>query len=179
MPKALNLVGERFGKLLVLERAGKTSAGQYTYKCLCDCGEETIARTGCLRNGHTKSCGCLSYRRGSVSIKFKHGLSSKDHPEHKKYQRECYDRSKYNLEPEEKRKLVQTQNNCCAICGYKFGQKRGDMMIDHCHASNSVRGLLCDRCNRGLGYFRDNPEFLKNAAQYLVQPLYTPTPADL
>ena len=170
MPKALDLVGQKFGKLRVLERAGKTPAGQYTYRCLCDCGQESIARTGCLRNGHTKSCGCQARYKGSNSGRFKHGLSDKSHPSNKKYQRECYDRFKYNLEPEDKEKLVIQQNSCCAICGYRFGQQQGDMMVDHCHATSAVRGLLCDRCNRGLGYFRDNPNFLKTAADYLLQP---------
>ena len=179
MPKALNLVGQKFGKLLVLERAGKTPAGQYTYRCLCDCGQESIARTGCLRNGHTKSCGCQARYTGSNCGRFKHGLSDKSHPENKKYQRECYDRFKYNLEPEQKQALIARQNNSCAICQYQFGQKSGDMMVDHCHTSGAVRGLLCDRCNRGLGYFRDNPSFLKNAADYLMQPVYNPPPADL
>ena len=172
MPKALNLVGQRFGKLLVLERAGKAPAGQYMYKCLCDCGQNSIVRTGCLQSGHTKSCGCQGRQKGKNCGRFKHGLSAKSHPDNKKYQRECYDRFKYGLEPEEKRSLLEAQKHSCAICGYAFGQKKGDVHVDHCHTSNVVRGLLCSHCNRGLGYFRDNPEFLLAAAQYLEQPPY-------
>ena len=58
MPKCIDLTGQRFGKLTVLERTENigTSAG---WRCRCDCGKETVVRTGALRSGHTKSCGCL------------------------------------------------------------------------------------------------------------------------
>jgi hypothetical protein len=168
MPKALNLVGEKYGMLTVLERAGQTKAGQYQYRCLCECGNETITRTGCLRNGHVRSCGCLSKIKGKRHVRFKHGLSDKSHPENKRYQRECFDKYKYNLLPEHKQALIDKQENACAICAYKFGQKVGDMKVDHCHSTGVVRGLLCDLCNRGLGYFRDQADRLINAANYLT-----------
>ena len=169
MPKALDLTGQKFGMLTVLERAGKTPAGQYTYRCLCDCGNESIARTGCLRGGHTKSCGCKARYKGVNSGRYKHGLSDKSHPDNKRYQRECYDRFKYGLEPEHKQAILDAQNGGCAICGYKFGQKTGDMKVDHDHSTGAVRGLLCDLCNRGLGMFRDNQDNLTKAISYLAR----------
>ena len=57
--KALDLTNQRFGNLVAIERA--KNQGRYTcWRCLCDCGNEVIVRTGNLRNGHTQSCGCLS-----------------------------------------------------------------------------------------------------------------------
>jgi len=41
--------------------------------------------------------------------------------------------------------------------------------IDHCHNNGNVRGLLCMRCNTGLGLFLDNPNFLLNAISYLKE----------
>jgi hypothetical protein len=39
--------------------------------------------------------------------------------------------------------------------------------IDHCHKTRTVRGLLCGKCNVGLGYYDDNPAFLRKAADYI------------
>lgn len=56
------------------------------------------------------------------------------------------------------------QQGRCAICQRLFD---GTPCLDHCHVSGKARGLLCDHCNRGLGYFRDRPEVLLKAAEYL------------
>jgi hypothetical protein len=54
----LNLVGLRFGKLLVREIAGKTNQGIYRWLCVCDCGNLTVVRVTGLTSSNTKSCGC-------------------------------------------------------------------------------------------------------------------------
>jgi hypothetical protein len=41
--------------------------------------------------------------------------------------------------------------------------------VDHCHTGGHVRGIICNECNRGLGYFRDSPNALRNAASYLEE----------
>ena len=57
--RGLNLIGVRFGKLLVLERTDKrTKKGGILSKCLCDCGQTTEAATDKLRAGQKRSCGC-------------------------------------------------------------------------------------------------------------------------
>jgi hypothetical protein len=50
----------------------------------------------------------------------------------------------------------------CVICG-----DTGPLVVDHCHTTGAVRGMLCNHCNRGLGHFRDDPMLLEFAAQYL------------
>ena len=57
MGAKLNLTGQRFGKLTVL-RPAEIIRGRTAWVCRCDCGQETVVRTSCLRSGHTKSCGC-------------------------------------------------------------------------------------------------------------------------
>jgi hypothetical protein len=68
--------------------------------------------------------------------------------------------------------LMIKQNNCCAICKIHISEhkeRKGDKQfaVDHCHTTNKIRGLLCYRCNMGLGYFQDNPELTQSATIYL------------
>lgn len=58
MPKLIDLTGKKFNKLLVLERA-ENIGKKVAWKCLCDCGNETIVEGYSLKTGKTKSCGCL------------------------------------------------------------------------------------------------------------------------
>lgn len=50
----------------------------------------------------------------------------------------------------------------CDLCG-----ATANLCIDHCHRRGSLRGLLCGACNKGLGFFRDDPALLRKAARYL------------
>ncbi|MFH1933316.1 MAG: hypothetical protein ABIN18_17205 [Pseudomonadota bacterium] len=59
MRKLIDLTGKRFGRLLVIERADNNKWGHTQWKCRCDCGEIAVVSMGSLRNGRTKSCGCL------------------------------------------------------------------------------------------------------------------------
>ena len=55
-----NLVGQRFGKLVVMEMLDERNKyGKIAYKCKCDCGNETIVLGNSLTTNHTLSCGCL------------------------------------------------------------------------------------------------------------------------
>ncbi len=76
-------------------------------------------------------------------------------------------RVKYNTTPEEFDRLFYEQKGMCAVCGTSDFGKRG-IFIDHNHQTKKVRGLLCHRCNTGLGYFRDNRAFLASAIKYLI-----------
>lgn len=55
--KKVDLTGQRYGHLIVLE-AAENIGTRTAWRCLCDCGQETIVKTQHLRSGHTKSCGC-------------------------------------------------------------------------------------------------------------------------
>lgn len=171
MPAALNLTGQRFTRLLVHERVGKTQRGQWKYRCVCDCGNEIVAATGWLRSGRYKSCGCYSADMARTRLT-KHGRSKQYD-----YERAGHVRRKFGLSEDQYNNMIDEQDGKCLICGYEFGQKKGDIHVDHCHDSGDVRGLLCDKCNRGLGYFRDSPEILINAANYLGGSNVAPAPA--
>lgn len=60
---AIDMAGQRFGSLVVVEKTDKlTSNRMAIWKCMCDCGNVHEAAGGSLRKGHTKSCGCFSFR---------------------------------------------------------------------------------------------------------------------
>lgn len=56
--KAIDLTGQRFGRLLVIERALNSKKGNTRWHCLCDCGSKRIVGAYPLRSGRSKSCGC-------------------------------------------------------------------------------------------------------------------------
>lgn len=74
--------------------------------------------------------------------------------------------SKYGMTLDEKETLLKSQRGKCAICGTEQFNKQGPC-IDHCHKTNVVRGILCSRCNRSLGGFRDSLSIVKSAVAYL------------
>jgi len=57
--KAISLEGQKYGRLIAVERVGKNRHGQMLWMCICDCGSEVVVRSGDLRSRNTKSCGCL------------------------------------------------------------------------------------------------------------------------
>lgn len=70
----LNLVGQRFGQLSVLEEAGRSLHFKTLWRCQCDCGNIIVAVGGSLKSGNTKSCGCL--KRDVLRVLHrKHGMS--------------------------------------------------------------------------------------------------------
>lgn len=77
---------------------------------------------------------------------------------------------RYGLTPASYNEMLAAQGGGCAVCGTPDVGGRWDSTafhVDHDHATGVVRGLLCLGCNRGLGYFNDNPEKLRLAALYL------------
>lgn len=75
-------------------------------------------------------------------------------------------RRTFNISPESYERIYKIQNGACAIC--KTQSLDGKLLdIDHNHISGSIRGLLCRRCNTGLGAFKDNFIILEEAATYL------------
>ena len=68
-----------------------------------------------------------------------------------------------------KAKLAE-QGGCCAICHTTSpGKRRRYFCVDHDHVTNRIRKLLCNRCNRGIGWFGDDPVLLRKAAEYLEE----------
>lgn len=71
---------------------------------------------------------------------------------------------KYGLTEEQYEAIKLSQGSLCAIC-----KKEKNLVVDHCHSTGKIRGLLCTTCNTGLGKFQDSPDRLQDAINYLVE----------
>lgn len=85
--------------------------------------------------------------------------------------RESYLQNEYGMSRKEWETLFIKQDGFCIVCGDWLnldstnGHKR--IAVDHDHATGKVRGLLCQRCNLGIGLLRDNLYILEKAVSYL------------
>lgn len=73
-------------------------------------------------------------------------------------------RQRYGITPEEYRDHVVGQAGRCLIC---LRVPDHDLHVDHDHATGAIRGLLCNKCNRGIGLLNDDPQRLVAAFRYL------------
>lgn len=78
---------------------------------------------------------------------------------------QCHYKTRYGIDIQQVEEMRRKQKNCCAVCGRRKGKRH--LHLDHCHQTGKIRGLLCHNCNRGLGYFGDQPALLVKAAHYL------------
>lgn len=80
-----------------------------------------------------------------------------------------YDLKKLKCTVEEYEQLLEDQKGECKICSSKIGHvscngKNARLAIDHCHKTGKIRGLLCGKCNMGLGLLED---YLEQALVYI------------
>lgn len=73
----------------------------------------------------------------------------------------------YGLKLEDYNSLLEAQDFRCKICSTHQNQFRNRLHVDHDHNTGQIRGILCVECNTGLGKFKDNPELLQLAIDYL------------
>lgn len=79
-------------------------------------------------------------------------------------------KSNYGIENECFLQMLEAQENKCLICEMIFnnnGTKSEVPVVDHCHISGEVRGLLCLKCNNGIGLLKDDPLIVGRAVKYL------------
>ena len=84
-------------------------------------------------------------------------------------QRDSYLRRTYGITYETVLNLLEAQQDRCLIClkEFRYSSKNDWPFIDHCHATNKIRGLLCGWCNLGIGYLKDNASICRSASRYL------------
>lgn len=141
------------GKVVgVTDRNEKNGGVQYLVEC-AKCGEIHSRNAKHLKHGH-ESQQCSKYRPPNYT-----GLEKRD----------GIIRNQYGITLAQYNTMLEAQNYKCAICGNEDEVEGRRLAIDHCHTSGKVRGLLCGKCNRGLGLFYDNTINLAKAIEYLTK----------
>ena len=80
---------------------------------------------------------------------------------------------RFGFTPERYAKLLATQGGVCPLCDRSPQEVGKRLCIDHDHATDLVRGLLCQRCNMILGHLEQMPEFYLRALAYMREPPYS------
>ena len=75
----------------------------------------------------------------------------------------------FGITLEKYNKMLQEQNQVCAICLQHLEFDKRSLAVDHCHATGKIRGLLCRHCNQGIGHFKDDIKLLENTIKYLAK----------
>lgn len=78
-------------------------------------------------------------------------------------------RTKYGINNDIYNQMFADQEGKCKICSKHQSEEKVALAVDHCHETGKIRGLLCDVCNRGIGYFKEDIESLQNAIDYLKE----------
>lgn len=148
MSRFIDLTGERFGRLIIIRKVDNDKWGKPYWLCLCSCGKNKVVKGSSLRDGRTKSCGCL--RKDMMtqrSTKHNHAVKGKE------------SRTYYSWDS-----MVQRCTNSNNI-GYNHYGGRGIAVCKRW--SNSFKNFLedmgecakghsLDRINNNLGYYKVN-----------------------
>ncbi len=115
--------------------------------------------------------GQMGLQHSCKQCRHEYYLSNKDR-QHKK-QRNRRLKLDYGLSCLQYDSMLKEQGGVCCICGLPETQRTGGplpnrLSVDHCHASQKVRGLLCHKCNTLLGMVNDDIDILASAISYLV-----------
>ena len=143
MPKLVDLTNQKFGRLIAIKRDGKTKLGAIKWLCLCDCGNNTIIVGSQLRNGRTKSCGCL---RGAIPLpKGQASFNALFGAKQKNAKRRGYD---FQLSKDFFKKLT---SGPCFYCGSSPSNVTGRPDYNGDYVYNGI-----DRVDNNKGYVPDN-----------------------
>lgn len=86
----------------------------------------------------------------------------------KERHRELHIAKRYGMSVEAYRLLLENHGGLCGICGNPETAKNKTLSVDHNHRTGKVRGLLCGRCNKTIGFFHEDLELLEKAKKYLL-----------
>lgn len=148
------------GSVFAKGRTGQT--GRPPMFCCYECKEAWVSDTAKaatverLAGFHCVTCGEPFKRKSGKAINCSPKCSIR-------YQ----NKRKRSITPNRYALMFVQQDGKCGICRTDKPGGKGDFHVDHCHATGTIRGLLCHGCNVSLGHFKDDPALLRAAAEYL------------
>lgn len=115
-------------------------------------------------NKQCKKCGFTGdkdkyFKRSKIRDTYQYGDCKKCHQEYTRAWR-------YGITVEQMRELLNI--DCCEICERGF-EEAGRKVIDHCHITGEIRGILCDSCNTTLGQLKKTPYIMDNYISYMIK----------
>lgn len=166
----ITIICDYCGEETIKTLAKVADANRHNRKLYCDNSCSSKQRHKFRRDTYVaplekccRSCGCTKLLNQFYVMKT--SLDGKD-----SYCKSCrcryasrwHKKRRYGVSPEQESEMLESQDDVCAICGCD-----PPLCIDHCHDTNKFRGLLCRKCNAGLGFLGDNLEGLLKAITYL------------
>ena len=137
-----------------------------THKSCSDCKKikqlKAFHNDASSKNGkmsHCKSCKKDYEKEHKVKPKIK------KHRQDREFKRGLF--RNYGITVDQYQKMFNNQKGNCGICSKNQKVLTRRLAVDHNHGTGHIRGLLCDGCNPGIGYFKDSIKLLQNAIEYL------------
>ena len=123
---------------------------------------------------HCKTCCAFNYKNWlTKNPKQKQKITARalqwknnNKEKHKIFVQKHNYKKRYGLTVEQKQAMIDGQDGKCAICKSDL-ETTHNVCVDHCPKTNIVRGILCRKCNLGIGHLNDSTEILKSAVKYL------------
>jgi len=150
MRKKINIIGKRFGRLVVIKENGKNKYKAILYLCQCDCGNKKITLGNSLRSGGVESCGCI---RKDFPLNYKHGLKgTKFYKKWESMKERCNNPNCKNY-PNYGGRGIKVSNEWL-----DFNNFKKDMYDDYLkHVEiHGERNTTIERENNNLGYSKEN-----------------------
>jgi len=134
----------------------KNNRGKRVVTTCFNCKNKFETLSAKLLRGNEKFCSLNCYQ-------LNRSLNKKDSIKLQRiHKRKCL----YGITEIQYNEMYSKQNGLCYICNISLNIN--NEAIDHCHKTNKIRGILCKKCNSGLGMFNDNILNLQNAINYLI-----------
>jgi hypothetical protein len=185
------LTAVRYSHSTICRRSGRSGTYWAVHWAVrCDCGVEKIVRRSSLMSGDTKSCGCSRHDAARESLKAGRKSCGRTSCRQKNPQplsefyldkgridgrktcckhcsRDSQLKHYYGIGGDKKQSLIDEQGGKCANVGCgKVLSHDPKPAVDHCHATGTVRGVLCLKCNTALGMLGDSPAKIDGLLAY-------------